>query len=730
MTVKDIAAVGQPSVVAVAPPFAPPMPMACTSVTTTDLSVGTHVMLMDQSYFGFSVGTRIRVSDQADVTRWFEGPISVRAGRSLTIAADLSSQPPGSASSSSWFVNIAGVQGQQGIPGIQGPAGSPGGASGPVGPAGPPGVPGPQGTTGPTGPQGIAGPTGPAGLQGPQGVIGPSGPTGPIGATGPQGLIADAASDGNIYGRKNGGWVVTAGGFLDVPNDSINYVRKNQAWSNADTTFAPIASPTFSGTPTAPNPLSNDSSTRLATTSFVQGLTTPLAPLASPTFTGDPKAPTPVSTDNDTSIATTAFVKAAVAAIAPPVAAANIALEVTLANNQTGATSSAWNLVKFDTEITDTQNAYSSSTGLFKPTKAGLYAVVATIAASVPGGLAFGCAIVKNGSITNSESQVSKWLVGANTLITSATASALIYCNGTTDTISVQGYLSTGMTTFLSVTNASVGTGMVATLLETGPVGATGPQGIQGAPGTAGGTILNGYISGFGLANDATSPNTVLDIAAGIATDTTNAFYLKTTTAFTKTVTGTWVAGSGNGGMGVGLTVQPNTWYHVFAILVASVVGFYFDTSATAANKPAGTTNFRRIGSFLTDGSSNITPFVQNGGEFLWSTSASDVNVSTQGTTAINRVLSVPPGIQVNALVRGTCQTTSGGTTVTLSGPDESDQAPGGLFATAITQSASSEAFGHLNIRTDTNSQIRSRSSSASTNLRISTYGWVDRLGR
>lgn len=39
------------------------------------------------------------------------------------------------------------------------------------------------------------------------------------------------------------------------------------------------------------------------------------APLASPTFTGDPKAPTPTAGDNDTSIATTAFVTAAVAAI-------------------------------------------------------------------------------------------------------------------------------------------------------------------------------------------------------------------------------------------------------------------------------------------------------------------------------------------------------------------------------------------------------------------------------
>jgi hypothetical protein len=41
---------------------------------------------------------------------------------------------------------------------------------------------------------------------------------------------------------------------------------------------------------------------------------TTYAPIASPTFTGDPKAPTPAPGDNDTSVATTAFVHAAVAA--------------------------------------------------------------------------------------------------------------------------------------------------------------------------------------------------------------------------------------------------------------------------------------------------------------------------------------------------------------------------------------------------------------------------------
>ncbi len=95
-------------------------------------------------------------------------------------------------------------------------------------------------------------------------------------------------------------------------------------------TLAPKDSPVFTGNPTAPTPLTADNDTSLATTAFVKAqgyvtgththaqaditnLVTDLAakaPLASPVFTGNPTAPTPLTADNDTSIATTAFVKA------------------------------------------------------------------------------------------------------------------------------------------------------------------------------------------------------------------------------------------------------------------------------------------------------------------------------------------------------------------------------------------------------------------------------------
>jgi sulfur carrier protein ThiS len=81
--------------------------------------------------------------------------------------------------------------------------------------------------------------------------------------------------------------------------------------------YAPLDSPAFIGTPTAPTPSTGNDSTQLATTAFVKNQNylvaadlSGYAPLASPVFTGDPRAPTPLTSDNDTSIATTAFVKA------------------------------------------------------------------------------------------------------------------------------------------------------------------------------------------------------------------------------------------------------------------------------------------------------------------------------------------------------------------------------------------------------------------------------------
>jgi|SRR5580692_3717980 hypothetical protein len=87
-----------------------------------------------------------------------------------------------------------------------------------------------------------------------------------------------------------------------------------------------LASPAFTGTPSAPTQPSTDNSTRLATTAFVVAVA---APLASPAFTGVPTAPTAAPSTSTTQLATTAFVTAAIAA--------GMAGTVTTFNGRSGA---------------------------------------------------------------------------------------------------------------------------------------------------------------------------------------------------------------------------------------------------------------------------------------------------------------------------------------------------------------------------------------------------------
>ena len=77
--------------------------------------------------------------------------------------------------------------------------------------------------------------------------------------------------------------------------------------------LAPLASPVFTGDPQAPTPVKADNDTSIATTAHVKLVVADYAPLASPALTGTPTAPTVTpSTDSSTKLATTAFVQSAV----------------------------------------------------------------------------------------------------------------------------------------------------------------------------------------------------------------------------------------------------------------------------------------------------------------------------------------------------------------------------------------------------------------------------------
>lgn len=115
---------------------------------------------------------------------------------------------------------------------------------------------------------------------------------------------------------------------------------------------APLASPTFTGTPSLPTGTTGttqspaDNSTKLATTAYADAIAALKANLASPTFTGSPVLPTgttgvtQTAADNSTKLATTAYADA-IAALKANLASPTFTGSPVLPTGTTGVTQSA-----------------------------------------------------------------------------------------------------------------------------------------------------------------------------------------------------------------------------------------------------------------------------------------------------------------------------------------------------------------------------------------------------
>jgi hypothetical protein len=114
--------------------------------------------------------------------------------------------------------------------------------------------------------------------------------------------------------------------------------------STAASTYAPLASPTLTGTPAGPTAAADTNTTQLATTAFVMTELGDYATLASPTLTGTPAAPTAAADTNTTQIATTAYVQTELGALSSD--------SISDADNNTKIQveeSSDENIIRFDT---------------------------------------------------------------------------------------------------------------------------------------------------------------------------------------------------------------------------------------------------------------------------------------------------------------------------------------------------------------------------------------------
>src|SRR5258708_2492511 len=237
--------------------------------------------------------------------------------------------------------------------------------------------------------------------------------------------------------------------------------------------------------------------------------------------------------------------------------------------------------------------------------------------------------------------------------------------------------------------------------------------------------LLRSYLAGLTLSNDGTSPNTVIDVSAGICADDANVAMLNLPSG--QTING---ATTGAGGLDTG-SLAASTWYHAFVIgkpgggagaLLAS-------TSLASPVFPTGYTLKRRIGSFKTDASAHILGFIQVGDIFRWSAPPFDLNAVSVSTTYANFTISVPPGVQVEAFANSFIQRSA---PVQIRPSAATDGVPSNTAAPlslGVGGGAGNGAGMKWFCLTDSAQHISIASSTATT-VSVTTEGWRDTRGR
>lgn len=204
------------------------------------------------------------------------------------------------------------------------------------------------------------------------------------------GVIPSASSPSwmDITPTSDGSIQVGSDISYGVSWDTSNLAPAHKALYPVIQTLAPLASPAFTGDPTATTQSTSDNSTRLATTEYVKNNLGSYATLASPNLIGTPVAPTASNWTNTTQIATTAFTQG----LCRP--AFYVAKSGAQANNTDNA------VITFDTEQLDSDNAFSSNRFTVPTGAGGWYLFGALITISYSGGTAgvFGASLRVNGS--------------------------------------------------------------------------------------------------------------------------------------------------------------------------------------------------------------------------------------------------------------------------------------------------------------------------------------------
>lgn len=249
-----------------------------------------------------------------------------------------------------------------------------------------------------------------------------------------------------------------------------------------------------------------------------------------------------------------------------------------------------------------------------------------------------------------------------------------------------------------------------------------------------------GHFCGGAITRASTTTITFGTVKARSSADEVNAVLAS---AYTKSSAGEWAAGTGQNGMGYGLTVANNTWYHLFYIMKADgTTDCGFDTSATCANLLdtrctaylAGYRYYVYAGvSVRTDGSAQFPDFIHDH-ETVWlATPVLDETWASNTTAATITLDYVPTGFRVNAHLTVVMDGTGGGQGVYIA-PYDADTVTNPALAAApgahMYTSATTDLAAPVTVLTDTSARFTIDSAGPPGNTYINVLGWTYPRGK
>lgn len=241
--------------------------------------------------------------------------------------------------------------------------------------------------------------------------------------------------------------------------------------------------------------------------------------------------------------------------------------------------------------------------------------------------------------------------------------------------------------------------------------------------------ILKNYLAGGALSNDAVAPNTKINVAAGQATDDTNAASISWASTLPIDCTTT-----GAGGLDTG-ALAASKCYHAWVIWKADGTTSGFadraDLAGLSPTLPSGYIFKRRDGSFFTDASAHIIGFQQIGDRFRLNAPALDGNNVAVSATYASLTITAPLGVVTTAfgkIVQGTSNLFLQVRPVGASDGTPSQTASPLSFGVNVV-AGSDAAGGDWMEQTNTSSQIQ-LAGSGSGNAYLTTEGWFDPRGR